>query len=136
MSDKSAAGSENIPEELHYTETHEWARKKGGVIELGITAHAAHEVSDIVFVDLPKPGKQVQAKKPCTAIESVKAAFEIFAPVSGTIDEVNVALASKPQLVNEDPYGQGWIVHIKASNPSDWDSLMDAAAYKKHLGAE
>lgn len=121
----------NIPTSLHYTNDHEWVRVVGDEGSVGITDYAQGELGDIVFLDLPSVGTAVTAGKPLGAIEAVKAASDIFAPVSGTVTEVNDDLGQQPELINQDPYGKGWIVKIKLSNPDEIKSLLDAAAYGK-----
>ena len=126
-----------IPEGLGYTKTHEWAKRDAGHKEttVGITHHAQEELKDIVFVELPGKGKTVTAGQPCAVVESVKAAFDIYAPISGTVVRVNEELIRKPQLINEDCYGQGWFFIVEASQPAEWDALMTAQQYGKLLGA-
>ena len=124
-----------IPPELRYTKTHEWARKDGTEIVVGITAHAQEELRDIVFIELPKIGKMVNAQDPAAVIESVKAAFDIYAPVAGTISRINEAVNKSPQLVNQDCYGNGWLFAITPRNASEWSSLMSSDDYSKHIEA-
>ncbi|MCX7841013.1 MAG: glycine cleavage system protein GcvH [Anaerolineae bacterium] len=118
-----------------YTETHEWARLEGDVVVVGISDYAQHQLGDVVFVELPNPGKEVEAGKSFGAIESVKAASDVYAPVSGTIVAINDALANQPELVNKDAFGEGWFVKIKPSNPAELDKLLDAVAYQKKVEA-
>ena len=120
-------------ENSRYAKTHEWAYKDGEIAVVGISNHAQEEISDIVFVDLPKVGQQVTAGQNCCVIESVKSASEIYAPVSGEIVEVNEALNGDPALVNREPHGNGWLFKIKMSAPAEYDALMDFAAYKGTL---
>lgn len=120
-----------FPEELKYTQTHEWAKREGTKVRVGITAYAQHEISDVVFVDLPKPGKEANQGKGLSVIESVKAAFDIYAPVTGKVTAANEALESQPALVNEDPYGRGWLFEIEMSDPSEWESLLAASRYQE-----
>jgi len=122
----------NIPGDLKYTRDDEWIRVTGDVGEIGITDYAQDHLSDIVYVELPEVGKVVSAHDSVGTIESVKAAADIYAPVSGAIEAVNESLPDTPELVNQDPYGRAWIVRIKLSNPSELDALMDAAAYQKY----
>ena len=126
----------HVPSELLYAKSHEWARRDGTEAVVGITAHAQEELRDVVFVELPKIGRVVKQGEPVAVIESVKAAFDIYAPVSGTIGRVNDAVATTPQLVNQDCYGQGWLFAIAPSNPSDWSALLSADTYAKQLQAE
>jgi len=121
-----------IPSELRYTKTHEWVRRQGErELVVGITEHAQEELKDVVFVELPPVGKQVKAGEAVAVVESVKAAFDIYAPVSGTIATVNAQLGSKPQLVNQDAYGEGWFFAIAPSQPGEWEQLMSAGDYAK-----
>jgi len=123
-----------IPEELRYTKDHEWARIEGKRATVGITDHAQSELTDVVYVELPKPGKAVKAGEVLGTVESVKAVSEIFAPVSGKVVEVNKALEDSPETVNQDPYGKGWMVALEVADPGEAKTLMDAAAYQKHVG--
>lgn len=124
----------NVPNELKYRESHEWVRKEeDGTYTVGITAHAQELLGDMVFVDLPEVGNTYSQGEDCAVAESVKAASDIYAPVSGEIVEVNGALESEPELVNSDPYSDGWLFRIKASDESELESLMDAAAYKTSI---
>jgi glycine cleavage system H protein len=119
------------PEDLKYTEEHEWlATTEGGAVRVGITAYAQDQLGDVVFVELPKVGAAVEAGTPLGEVESTKSVSEIFAPVSGTVVAVNTALDDAPELVNSDPYGEGWIVEINVTDPSTLDDLLDAAAYQ------
>ena len=123
-----------IPEDLLYTETHEWIKREGDNIRVGITDHAQSELTDVVYVELPKLDRQVNTKEPVAVVESVKAASDIYAPVKGTIVEANKALEADPGLINREPYGQGWIFVLKIENPDDLKNLKDAAAYKTQIG--
>lgn len=125
----------NIPATLRYTKSHEWAKREGADAVVGITAHAQQELHDIVFIELPKVGRAVKAGDAVAVIESVKAAFDIYAPVSGTIARVNEAVVATPQLVNQDCYGAGWLFAITPSKSADVDALMSADAYSKLLEA-
>jgi len=125
----------NVPSELVYTTTHEWARRQGADIVVGITAHAQEELRDVVFVELPKAGTVVKQGEPAAVIESVKAAFDIFAPVSGTISRVNQAVSKSPQLVNQDCYGAGWLFAITPSTANEFTRLLSADDYAKQLQA-
>ena len=119
-----------FPAELRYTQTHEWARRSGSRIRIGITQYAQHEISDVVFVELPKTSVAAAKSKPISVVESVKAAFDIYAPVSGKVVEVNKVLESDPGLVNKEPYGRGWFFEIEMSSPSEWDTLLTADQYQ------
>lgn len=121
----------NVPEDLKYTDSHEWIRVEGNIGTVGITDHAQAELTDIVFVEPPKVGVVFAAKTAAAVVESVKAASDIYAPVSGEIAEANEALADDPALLNTDPFGAGWIFKIKLSNPSDLDALKDPSAYRE-----
>ncbi len=119
---------------LKYTETHEWASLNGRIATVGITDHAQKEISDVVFVELPKAGRVVKKKESAMVIESVKAAFDIYAPVSGKIVEVNEKLKDRPETVNQSPYENGWLYKIECSDPSELDSLMNEAQYNSNAG--
>lgn len=120
-----------IPNELLYTKTHEWAKKiNQTVVIMGITAHAQEQLRDIVFVELPSVGKELKAGAACAVVESVKAAYDIFAPLSGRVVKINQKIQEKPQLVNEDPYGEGWFLHIEISNPNEFNTLLSPAQYQ------
>ena len=123
-----------IPEDLLYTESHEWIKHEGDKIRVGITDHAQSELTDVVYVELPKLERQVNAKEPIAVVESVKAASDIYAPVKGTVIEANKALEADPGLINREPYGQGWIFVLKIESPDDLKNLKDAAAYKSQIG--
>jgi glycine cleavage system H protein len=123
-----------IPDDLLYTESHEWIKHEGENIRVGITDHAQSELTDVVYVELPKLERQVNAKEPIAVVESVKAASDIYAPVKGTVVEANKSLEADPGLINREPYGQGWIFVLKIENPDDLKNLKDVAAYKKQIG--
>jgi len=123
-----------IPDDLLYTESHEWIKREGEKIRVGITDHAQSELTDVVYIELPKLERQVNAKEPIAVVESVKAASDIYAPVKGTIVEANKTLEADPGLINREPYGQGWIFVLKIENPDDLKNLKDASAYKKQIG--
>lgn len=125
------------PADLHYTETHEWVREfDDGTIELGVTDHAQHELGDLVYVELPEVGAEVSAGEGCAVVESTKAASDVYSPVDGEIAAVNEALADSPELVNQDPYGEGWLVRIRPAEPGLPAKLMDAEAYAAHVESE
>ena len=119
-----------FPNELRYTQTHEWARRTGTRVRVGITEYAQHEISDVVFIELPRVQMEAARSKPVSVVESVKAAFDIYAPVSGRVVEVNKTLESNPALVNKEPYGAGWFFEIEMSNPSEWETLLTAEQYQ------
>lgn len=123
----------NVPDNLKYAESHEWIRVEGEIGTVGITDHAQAELTDIVFAEPPKAGTKFSAKDPAAVVESVKAASDIYSPVSGEIVEANAALGDNPALLNTDPFGEGWIFKIKLSNPAELDSLKDAAAYREQI---
>jgi glycine cleavage system H protein len=123
-----------IPDDLFYTESHEWIKREGENIRVGITDHAQSELTDVVYVELPKLERQVNPKEPIAVVESVKAASDIYAPVKGTVVEANKGLEADPGLINREPYAQGWIFVLKVENPDDLKNLKDAAAYKTHIG--
>jgi len=123
----------NIPEDLHYSGTHEWVRLEGDTATLGITDHAQESMGDMVYVDLPEVGKKIEVKGECGVLESVKSASDIYSPVAGEITAVNEKLTDTPDLVNKDPYGEGWIVRLRLENVDAVKELMDAAAYRKFL---
>ncbi len=124
-----------IPDGLFYTKTHEWARREAQETVVGITAHAQDELRDIVFIELPKVGRTVSRGQPAAVIESVKAAFDIYAPVSGTITRVNDAVVQSPQAVNQDCYGQGWLFAVAPSTPAEFATLLSSADYASVLKA-
>lgn len=118
-----------VPQGLKYTPSHEWLQLDGDVATVGITDHAQEELGDVALVLFPEVGRMVQADEKFGEIESIKAVSDLYAPVSGEIIAVNSALESKPETVNDDPYGGGWMVKIKLTNPADVDKLLDADAY-------
>lgn len=121
----------NIPDELLYTKTHEWVKKiNPKEVIMGITDHAQQQLKDIVFVELPSIGKELRAGVACAVVESVKAAYDIFAPVSGKVMKVNQKIQEKPELVNKDPYEEGWFLHIEITNPSEFNNLLNPGQYR------
>ena len=122
-----------IPEGLKYTKEHEWIKVNGNEGTVGITDYAQHALTDVVFVELPEVGKKVQQLKAFCTIESVKSVSDVFAPASGEVIGTNKELSEKPELVNQAPYGNGWIAKIKISNKDELNNLMDAAQYKTYL---
>ena len=123
----------NIPEQLRYAASHEWIKVDGDTGTVGISDHAQHELSDVVYVDLPKVGAKIAAGAVAAVVDSVKAASDIYSPVSGEVVEVNAGLVKKPELVNTDPYGAAWLFRLKLSTPAELDALKDAAGYKAQL---
>ena len=119
----------NVPANLKYTREHEWAKVEGDRARIGITAFAQEQLGDVVFVEMPKPGARVTAMKTFGVVESVKAVSDLFAPLSGEVVEVNAELLKKPELVNADPYGQGWMIVVALSDPREVDALMSPADY-------
>ena len=124
----------NTPSELKYTKDHEWVMIDGNIATIGITDFAQGELGDIVYVDINTKGKALNAEEIFGTVEAVKTVSDLFLPVAGTISEVNPALDGSPDLVNTDPYGEGWMVKVTVDNPADVDALMDAAAYKAMVG--
>ncbi len=122
-----------VPKNLKYTESHEWISVKGDTVTIGITDHAQHELNDIVYVELPPVKETYEAGDECAVVESVKAASDIYAPVAGEIVEVNNDLDTKPELVNEDPYGKGWMFKIKVRDNSELEELLSAEEYEEQL---
>lgn len=114
---------------LRFTPTHEWVKLDGKTATVGITDHAQKEISDVVFVELPKIGKTVKAKDSVMVVESVKAAFDIYAPIAGTVTAANDKLTGKPELLNKSPYEEGWLYKLDCSNPKDFESLLTEAQY-------
>jgi glycine cleavage system H protein len=119
-----------VRDDLRYTDDHEWLRDEGELATMGVTAYAADQLGDIVFVDLPAVGRTVKARESLGVIESVKAVSDLYAPVGGEVVEVNVELAKRPELVNADPYGEGWMVRLRISRRADVDELRDADSYR------
>ncbi len=126
----------HFPEELWYSKTHEWARKEGDEAVVGITDFAQDALGDVVFVDLPQEGVTFKAGDVFGSIESVKAVSELYAPLSGEVTAINNVLEEHPELVNDDPYGQGWMIRLRLSNPNDWDLMETARSYQKGLEKE
>lgn len=125
------------PEELRYSKEHEWVKDEGnGRVRIGISHYAQDELGDVVFVELPEQGEPITQDEGFAVVESVKAVSDIYAPVSGTIVEVNTDLEDQPELINEDPYGKGWIVVVELSDPSQVEALLTAQGYKEHIGEE
>jgi len=121
----------HIPEDLLYTKEHEWLRMEGNRGRVGITDYAQHSLGDIVFVELPPVGKEFKAGEAFGVVESVKSASDIYMPVSGKVVAVNEELINSPQIINQDPYGKGWMIEIEPSNPEEIKGLLDASGYKK-----
>ena len=121
----------NVPDDLRYTADHEWARIEDGRARIGITDYAQDALGDVVFVQLPELGAEVAAGGPCSEVESTKSVSDVYAPVAGTVVEVNTELADAPQRLNEDPYGEGWICVIELASPDGAGSMLDAEGYRK-----
>jgi glycine cleavage system H protein len=127
----------NVPNDLKYTKSHEWLKQNSdGSVTVGVTHHAQDLMGDMVYVDLPQAGVQVTAGKECGVVESVKAASDVYSPVSGEVVEANTALADAPDTVNKDPYGAGWMFRVKPSNAAELGALLDAKAYEAVLASE
>ncbi|MFB7666025.1 glycine cleavage system protein GcvH [Kitasatospora sp. NPDC056138] len=127
----------NVPDDLKYSKDHEWVRSMGdGQVQIGITDHAQRQLGDVVYVEQPKSGDRFEASEPFGSVESVKAVSEIYMPVTGTIATVNENLNDEPEQLNTDPYGDGWIVQVKLSNPKDLDGLLTAAEYEDYIKEE
>ena len=120
-----------VPSDLRYTKDHEWVRVDGDTATIGVTDFAANQLGDVVFVDLPPVGRSVDQFATFGVVESVKAVSDLYAPVSGDVAEVNAELGSKPELVNSDPFGAGWMIKVKVAEPGQLDGLLDAAAYQQ-----
>jgi len=120
----------NVPEELKYSKSHEWVRREAdGSVTIGITEHAQELLGDMVFVELPESGRALAAEEDCAVVESVKAASDVYAPIAGEVTEVNSALEDSPEIVNQDPYGEGWLFRMKPADEAEIDGLLDAAGY-------
>jgi glycine cleavage system H protein len=124
----------HVPSDLKYAKSHEWIRVSGPTGTVGITDHAQHELTDIVFVELPAVGRHVKAGEACAVVESVKTASDIYAPVSGEITAINPAVVDNPALVNTDPHAGGWFFQIKLSHPAELNALLSPADYQKQIG--
>jgi glycine cleavage system H protein len=127
----------NIPSDLRYTKSHEWVRRQqNGTVEIGISDHAQSALGDLVFVEVPESGRALRAGEACAVVESVKAASDVYSPVSGKVIAGNAALASQPELLNQDPYGAGWLFRVQTNSPLEEAALMSAADYAKYLADE
>jgi glycine cleavage system H protein len=126
-----------VPADLKYTRTHEWVRTlANGTVEIGITDHAQHSLGDLVFVEVPETGRHVGAGEPCAVVESVKAASDVYSPLAGEVTEGNAALATTPELINQDPFGAGWMMRVKPANAAVLSELMSPSEYEALLKAE
>ncbi len=124
----------NIPSDLKYTKSHEWVRVSGDIATVGITDHAQHELTDIVFVELPDVGRRLKAGEACAVVESVKTTSDIYSPVGGDIIETNKSVVDDPALVNREPHAGGWFFKIKLSNPAELNALLSSENYEKQIG--
>jgi|SRR5690606_1297076 len=125
--------AQTVPQDLKYSKDHEWVRKEGEELVIGITSFAQEQLGDVVYVELPEVGSEVQAGQPFGVVESTKAVSELFAPASGKVVARNDELVDAPEKVNQDPFGDAWMIRIAPSNPSELDALLDAAAYQKFV---
>ncbi len=125
-----------FPGNFLYTKEHEWVLLEGDIATIGITDHAQHELGDIVYVDLPKPGTQLEAGKSFGSVESVKAVSDVYAPVTGEVTEANEALVASPEKLNEDPHGEAWLIRVKVADPGAVSGLMTPDEYEAYVGAE
>ncbi len=123
----------NVPADLKYTREHEWAKQEGNRVRVGITAFAQEQLGDVVFVELPKVGARVRAHQTFGVVESVKAVSDLFAPMSGEVVEANAELAQKPETVNLEPYGRGWMILVTPADTKEWDQLLTAAQYEQFI---
>ncbi|MBL9174686.1 MAG: glycine cleavage system protein GcvH [Verrucomicrobiales bacterium] len=126
--------SSQVPNDLRYAKSHEWVRVNGDVATVGITDHAQHELTDVVFVELPNVGRKVRAGEACAVVESVKTASDIYSPVSGEIVGVNKAVADNPALVNSSPFGEGWFLQVRLANAAEVEGLLTPEAYRAQIG--
>ena len=121
----------NVPADLKYTREHEWAKKEGELVRVGITAFAQDQLGDVVFVELPKVGTSIAQHQAFGVVESVKAVSDLFAPLSGEVSETNATLTTSPETVNQEPYDKGWMIVLRPSSPAEWDQLLTAAQYEE-----
>jgi len=119
------------PEDVRYTREHEWARLEGGVVTVGITSYATDQLGDVVFVELPEVGKQLEAGKPFGVVEAVKTVSDLYAPIAGEVVEVNGTLGDNPGLVNQEPFGDGWMIKVRAANPAELQKLLTSSDYEQ-----
>ena len=125
-----------FPDDVRYTAEHEWARLEQGIVTIGVTSYATDQLGDVVFVEMPEVGARLEALKAFGVIEAVKTVSDLFAPVSGEVIERNRALADDPALVNQDPFGKGWIVRLRPSDPAEYEKLMSKVDYEKHVAGQ
>jgi glycine cleavage system H protein len=121
-----------FPDDRRYTAEHEWARLEDGLVTVGITSYAAEQLGDVVYVELPEVGRKLESMKPFGVVEAVKTVSDLYAPIAGEVVEVNNALSDQPGIVNEEPFGEGWMIRVKPSNPQELDKLMSHVEYEKH----
>lgn len=121
----------SFPDDVRYTREHEWARLENGVITIGITGYATEQLGDVVFVELPDVGRKLEAMKPFGVVEAVKTVSDLFAPIAGEVVEINTALSDNPGLVNQEPYGEGWMIRLKPATAGDFDGLLSPSDYEK-----
>jgi glycine cleavage system H protein len=127
----------NVPADLRYTKSHEWVKRlPDGTVEIGITDHAQHALGDLVFVEVPEPGRELGAGEACAVVESVKAASDVYSPIAGAVTAANPELAGAPEAINQDPYGRGWMLRLKPADAGAVDGLLSAADYEALLQAE
>ena len=126
----------NVPADLRYSREHEWVRVDGNVARIGITDFAQESLGDVVFVQLPDPGLDVVAGASAAEIESTKSVSDVYVPVSGVVERVNEALVDAPELVNQDPYGAGWLLEVSLAEPGELEALLDASAYRELVGED
>jgi glycine cleavage system H protein len=124
------------PTDYRYTQEHEWVRVEGDVATVGITDYAQHELGDVVYVEMPKPGRKLNAGESFGTVESVKAVSDIYAPISGEVAELNSGLTENPELINKDPHGKAWLIKLKLANPAEVNKLMDSAAYEAFIASK
>jgi glycine cleavage system H protein len=122
-----------FPDDVRYTAEHEWGRLENGLVTVGITSYATEQLGDIVFVELPEPGKRIEAMKPFGVVEAVKTVSDLYAPLAGEVVEVNATLGDHPGLVNEEPFGDGWMIRIRPDQPADFEKMMTHVDYEKHV---
>lgn len=135
MSDETGEGLKMTPKELRYSKEHEWVRVEGDDVVLGITDHAQDQLGDVVYVELPQVGQQVQQFKPFGVVESVKAASDLYAPISGEVVAVNSDLSKSPESVNEEPYGRGWMLRVRLKDPTELGNLLSSDEYEREIAA-
>ena len=126
--------SSNVPADLKYAKSHEWVRIAGDIATVGITDHAQHELTDVVFVELPAVGRKLKAGESCAVVESVKTASDIYSPLSGEVTAVNQSVVDQPALVNSDPYGNGWFYQVRLAQPDEVNRLLTSGDYSKQIG--